>query len=81
MLCPGGVSPHRVAFEFFAKPAESNMCKRVKRNRLISNNLVSGQTLGEAKLRGDYPTVYQHLYGAVWHERQQNPRPKYAREW
>jgi len=34
-----------MSFEFFAKPAESNMCKRVKRNQLISNNLVSGQIL------------------------------------
>jgi hypothetical protein len=37
-----------MSFEFFAKPAESNMCQRVKRNRLISPNLVSGQTLSAA---------------------------------
>ena len=45
MFCPGGVSPHRMSLEFFTKPAESNMCQRVKRNRLISPKLVSGQTL------------------------------------
>lgn len=45
ILRPGSVSPYRLSFELFAKPAELTPCQRVKSNRLISLNLVLGQTL------------------------------------